>query len=107
VQHVCNHTCHVSAEFGNVFLCTTSGLLHVCDSTCTRRVWRDHHSSICVISGKICEPLPHHHMPPHRCVRGRLGGDAIAGTASHTTPLCCSLLLVCCAVQGQEGLPGG
>lgn len=57
IQHLCNHTCSVQHQFGNIFRCVSSGLLHVCDSNCSSRVYRDPYSSICLISRRIHGPL--------------------------------------------------
>ena len=58
VQHLCNATCQTCHQFGNVYRCISSGMLHVCDANCTSRVYRDPYSSICLISRKVCPPLP-------------------------------------------------
>jgi hypothetical protein len=65
-QHLCDHRCHVEHMFGNVFQCRTSGLLHVCDATCACRVFRDAHSSICLLSRRVHPPLDG--TAPIRCV---------------------------------------
>jgi hypothetical protein len=44
-------------DFGNCYRCLSSGLLHVCDSNCSSRVFRDRYSSICLISRKVHGPL--------------------------------------------------
>ena len=49
-HHRCSPRCVVQAEFGNLYRCLTGGIVHVCDSNCGLRVWRDRHSSICRVS---------------------------------------------------------
>ncbi len=41
VQHICGHGCTVQLEFGNLYRCNTSGLVHICDSTCNQRLYYD------------------------------------------------------------------
>lgn len=57
LQHLCSHRCHVQREFGNVFRCMTSGLVHVCDQTCNQRLYNDRYSTICRISKKLHPPF--------------------------------------------------
>lgn len=57
IQHLCCHTCTVVHEFGNLFRCRSSGMLHVCDANCASRVYRDPYSSICILSKKLHGPL--------------------------------------------------
>lgn len=53
LPHVCSHTCQVQQEFGNVFRCCSSGLIHVCDSNCNQRLYYDRYNTICRISKKL------------------------------------------------------
>eukprot|EP00878_Enallax_costatus_P005596 GHUV01005869.1.p2 GENE.GHUV01005869.1~~GHUV01005869.1.p2 ORF type:complete len:121 (+),score=5.22 GHUV01005869.1:397-759(+) len=62
ILHECNHTCQVQHEFGNLYRCVSSGQVHICDSTCCKRIEWDRYSQICVISKKTfplkqCSPL--------------------------------------------------
>jgi len=57
IQHLCCASCNVSHQFGNLYVCTSSGMLHVCDANCTSRVYRDPYSSICLLSRKVHPPL--------------------------------------------------
>jgi hypothetical protein len=54
-QHQCTRNCSYKNEFANVFFCETSGQVHICDSTCTQKVWRDQYSTICRLSKRIFE----------------------------------------------------
>jgi hypothetical protein len=69
IHHMCNHTCVVAHEFGNLFKCQSSGLVHVCDSTCASRVYRDRYSSICLISRKVHPPLEAQQQSAHNLAR--------------------------------------
>lgn len=57
LPHQCGHRCQVQREFGNVFRCTTSGMIHVCDQTCNQRLYNDRYSTICRISKKLHPPF--------------------------------------------------
>lgn len=54
--HQCNRHCTFAHVFGNVYCCLTSQQTHVCDQTCSSRVWYDSHSSICRLSKRV---FPH------------------------------------------------
>ncbi|KAJ9529946.1 hypothetical protein QJQ45_023267 [Haematococcus lacustris] len=36
--HECSHHCNISNEFGNLWRCQGSGMLHVCDVNCSQRI---------------------------------------------------------------------
>ncbi|KAG2490787.1 hypothetical protein HYH03_010709 [Edaphochlamys debaryana] len=57
VAHVCGHTCAVVHEFGNMYRCQSSGLVHICDSTCNQRLYHDKYHTICRISRKLHPPF--------------------------------------------------
>ena len=57
VAHVCGAGCCVTHEFGNLYKCHQSGLVHVCDANCTQRLYNDKYSSICRVSKKLFPPL--------------------------------------------------
>lgn len=59
-QHECCHRCQVTHEFGNLFKCHSSGMLHVCDDNCDQRLWHDRYSTICRVSKRL--------FPPFECV---------------------------------------
>lgn len=55
-KHICTRHCTFQHLFGNCFTCLTSHQVHVCDQTCTQRVWYDNHHTICRLSKRL---LPH------------------------------------------------
>ncbi|GFH16922.1 predicted protein, partial [Haematococcus lacustris] len=55
--HECSHHCNISNEFGNLWRCQGSGMLHVCDVNCSQRIPLDRWSSICKVSRKVFPPL--------------------------------------------------
>ncbi|KAG2434610.1 hypothetical protein HXX76_007505 [Chlamydomonas incerta] len=75
--HVCNHTCCVTHEFGNMYRCATSGLVHICDSTCNQRLYHDKYSTICRISRKLHPPFTTEGTMDAEMPRKRSGGEEV------------------------------
>lgn len=55
-EHICTRNCQFHCLFGNLYSCSTSQQVHVCDQTCNQRVWYDNHHSICRLSKRL---FPH------------------------------------------------
>ncbi|GIL82968.1 hypothetical protein Vretimale_8490 [Volvox reticuliferus] len=75
LPHVCGHTCNVVHEFGNMYRCVTSGLVHICDSTCNQRLYHDRYHTICRISKKLHPPFQEDVMSEEPPARKRIGED--------------------------------
>ena len=52
-SHVCTRFCNFSQVFGNVFQCSTSGSMHVCDDNCGQQIFFDNHNVICRLSRRL------------------------------------------------------
>jgi hypothetical protein len=57
-SHRCSRHCAFRHEFGNVYVCLTSGQNHICDQTCSERVRLDPYSSTCRLSRRIFQEMP-------------------------------------------------
>ncbi|KAL4532978.1 hypothetical protein Ndes2526A_g08436 [Nannochloris sp. 'desiccata'] len=72
-QHICTKKCVYFNEFANVYHCQTSGQIHICDNTCTQKVWYDPYSSICRLSKRVFanEESPGNQFERKRSVHGQ------------------------------------
>ncbi|GIL66973.1 hypothetical protein Vafri_20471 [Volvox africanus] len=75
LPHICGHTCNVVHEFGNMYRCVSSGLVHICDSNCDQRLYHDRYNTICRISKKLHPPFNDDTMNEEPPARKRIGDD--------------------------------
>lgn len=56
LPHKCTRYCTFEHAFGNLYVCQTSGMQHVCDANCDQGVYYDGAHVICRLS-KVVRPL--------------------------------------------------
>ncbi|GLC34429.1 hypothetical protein PLESTB_000729700 [Pleodorina starrii] len=76
LPHICGHSCNVVHEFGNMYRCVSSGLMHICDKGCNQRLWHDRYTTICRISKKLHPPFEEDAMNEEPTARKRIGDDS-------------------------------
>jgi hypothetical protein len=62
LEHVCSRLCSVTLLFGNVYKCSTSGQVHVCDQNCTQLMDWDREHYLCRVSKKMVKKAPCHQL---------------------------------------------
>uniref|UniRef100_A0A383V8Q8 Uncharacterized protein n=1 Tax=Tetradesmus obliquus TaxID=3088 RepID=A0A383V8Q8_TETOB len=84
VVHECGAKCSVRHLFGNTFECCSSGQLHICDANCSKRVYRDRYSEVCLVSRRVFEVQQAQQEPRKR---GSCGAQDLQNGKRTCTPV--------------------
>ncbi|KAH7278018.1 hypothetical protein KP509_38G019900 [Ceratopteris richardii] len=51
--HRCGLNCSIQHVCGNLYICKSTGMSHICDKNCDQRIVYDNHTSICRASRQV------------------------------------------------------